>query len=74
MDDFFGNSVAVSGNASVVGAQFRDDNGVNSGSAYVFSVPEPSSPALHTIALAALACLAGRAHRQRTDRGSPRTS
>ena len=35
--DFFGNSVAVSGETVVVGAYKDDDNGTNSGSAYVFS-------------------------------------
>ena len=32
----FGNSVAVAGDTAVVGAQFDDDNGSRSGSAYVF--------------------------------------
>ena len=36
MDDFFGVSVAVSGNVIVVGARGDDDNGLNAGSAYVF--------------------------------------
>ena len=34
--DLFGNSVAVSGNTAVVGAPLDDDNGRDSGSAYVF--------------------------------------
>ena len=37
--DQFGFSVAVSGNTVVVGAQGDDDNGSNSGSAYVFVEP-----------------------------------
>ena len=34
--DFFGFSVAISGDYAVVGAPFDDDNGTNSGSAYVY--------------------------------------
>ena len=34
--DFFGKSVSISGDYAVVGAQENDDNGTNSGSAYVF--------------------------------------
>ena len=34
--DLFGWSVSISGGTAVVGAQFDDDKGVNSGSAYVF--------------------------------------
>ena len=34
--DLFGENVAVSGNYAVIGAQGDDDNGSNSGSAYVF--------------------------------------
>ena len=37
--DFFGWSVAVSGDTVVVGARLDDDNGPNSGSAYVFVEP-----------------------------------
>jgi len=36
--DLFGYSVALSGNLAVVGAFFDNDNGVDSGSAYVFDV------------------------------------
>jgi len=36
-DDLFGVSVAISGNTAVVGAVHDDDNGGNSGSAYVFN-------------------------------------
>ncbi len=34
--DLFGHSVSISGDVAVVGARFHDDNGFNSGSAYVF--------------------------------------
>ncbi len=34
--DFFGRSVSISGDTAVIGAQGDDDNGSNSGSAYVF--------------------------------------
>lgn len=36
--DFFGGSVAISGNTAVVGSSFDDDNDPASGSAYVFEV------------------------------------
>jgi hypothetical protein len=35
-DDFFGWSVAISGSIGIVGARFDDDNGTDSGSAYLF--------------------------------------
>ncbi len=35
--DFFGWAVAVSGNVAVIGAYHDDDNGTNSGSAYIFA-------------------------------------
>jgi len=35
-EDFFGRSVSISGDYAVVGANFDDDNGAQSGSAYVF--------------------------------------
>ena len=35
-EDFFGYSVAISGDAAIVGAYRDDDNGSNSGSAYLF--------------------------------------
>ncbi len=41
--DWFGYSVAVSGDVAVVGAVFDDDNGWNSGSAYVFRYDPDSS-------------------------------
>ena len=37
-EDYFGNSVAVSGNTAVIAAWRDDDNGFDSGSAYVFDV------------------------------------
>lgn len=36
MDDYFGNSVSVSGDTVVVGSIYDDDKGIDSGSAYVF--------------------------------------
>ncbi len=36
-DDRFGRSVALVGDVAVIGAMFQDDNGENSGSAYVFT-------------------------------------
>jgi len=38
-DDYFGNSVAVGSGRVVVGAYLDDDNGTNSGSAYIFTTP-----------------------------------
>ena len=35
-EDYFGNSVAISGNYAIVGADGNDDNGGTSGSAYIF--------------------------------------
>lgn len=35
-DDRFGHSVAISGTTAIVGAWFADDNGIQSGSAYLF--------------------------------------
>ena len=36
--DYFGYSVAISGNYAIVAAKYKDDNGSNSGSAYIFDV------------------------------------
>ena len=36
-DDWFGYSVAISGNTAIVGARYDDDGGSDSGSAYVFT-------------------------------------
>jgi len=38
MNDYFGLSVAISGNYAIVGAHANDDNGNGSGSAYIFNV------------------------------------
>ncbi len=38
LDDFFGVSVDISGNYAIVGASLDDDNGTNSGSAYIFKL------------------------------------
>jgi hypothetical protein len=40
VDDNFGISVAVGSGRIVVGARFNDDNGVNSGSAYIYKIDE----------------------------------
>lgn len=40
--DYFGKSVGISGNWIVVGTHFDDENGENSGSAYVFEKPAGS--------------------------------
>ena len=39
--DYFSDSVAISGDTALVGAQYDDDNGVNSGSAYIYGSPAP---------------------------------
>lgn len=44
--DGFGRSVAIYGSRVLVGAQFNDDKGSASGSAYLFVVPEPASAAI----------------------------
>ncbi|MFQ5493855.1 MAG: FG-GAP repeat protein, partial [Phycisphaerae bacterium] len=44
MNDRFGFSVAISGDTIVVGANNDDDNGSNSGSAYVFSFGDSTPP------------------------------
>ena len=36
-DDWFGASVAVEGNTALIGAPLDDDNGIDSGSAYIFA-------------------------------------
>jgi hypothetical protein len=43
-NDNFGNSVAISGNIAIVGSQLDDDNGGDSGSAYLFDVSAPTTP------------------------------
>ena len=39
-NDYFGNSVSISGNYAIVGAPFDDDNGIDSGSAYIFQLKD----------------------------------
>jgi hypothetical protein len=47
--DLFGESVSIAGNRAIVGARLNDDQGIDSGSAYLFStVPEPSALLLAT--------------------------
>jgi hypothetical protein len=48
-DDSFGESVSISGNYATVGAYVDDDNGTNSGSAYIFgpSMPTVTSQPVH---------------------------
>jgi len=38
--DFFGHSVSISGNTAIIGAYYDDDNGLDSGSVYVFALDE----------------------------------
>ena len=43
-EDYFGNGVAVSGDYAIIGACYDDANGINSGSAYIFSImPAPGN-------------------------------
>ncbi len=44
-EDIFGISVAISGTTIIVGAARDDDNGTNSGSAYLFDISDPANPA-----------------------------
>ena len=44
MNDRFGISVAISGSTAIVGALLNDDNGTNSGSAYLFDISDPKNP------------------------------
>ena len=44
--DYFGYSVSISGDTAVMGARLDDDNGSNSGSAYVYDFP--NTPAIIT--------------------------
>ena len=59
-DDYFGYSVSISGNNIVVGAYQDDDNGINSGSAYVFT--KPSGGWVDTIETAKLTASDGSAY------------
>ena len=53
--DRFGIAVAISGAQAIVGAQFDDDNGTDSGSSYLFEAPAPPAFAseVFSISLAA---------------------
>ena len=42
--DLFGASVAISGTVAIVGAPHDDDNGTDSGSAYLFDISDPANP------------------------------
>ena len=61
--DYFGSSVAISGDYAIVGAYGNDGNGSYSGSAYMFTIPEP-----HTLLLAALASMGLTLRRRRSAR------
>jgi hypothetical protein len=41
--DFFGQGVWIDGNFAIIGANGDDDAGSNSGSAYLFRIPEPAA-------------------------------
>ena len=43
-EDLFGHSVAISGATAIVGAPYDDDNGIDSGSAYLFEISDPANP------------------------------
>ena len=43
-EDGFGDAVAISEDAAIVGALLDDDNGRDSGSAYVFDISDPGNP------------------------------
>ena len=43
-EDFFGLSVAISSTTAIVGADWDDDNGSASGSAYLFDISDPANP------------------------------
>ena len=43
--DAFGARVAISGAKAIVGARLHDDSGADSGSAYLFDISDPKSPA-----------------------------
>ena len=45
LGDFFGDSVAISGARALIGARGDDDNGDDSGSAYLFAVPQSAGSA-----------------------------
>lgn len=43
-NNFFGDSVSLSGDTAIIGAPFDDDNGVDSGSVYVFKKESENQP------------------------------
>lgn len=45
-NDYFGFSVAVSGDLAAVGAMFDDDLGLDSGAVYIYDISNPSSPVM----------------------------
>ena len=49
--DYFGISVSIDGDTAVIGAYLDDDNGYNSGSAYIFPLTPPSPPHQDTSAV-----------------------
>jgi hypothetical protein len=44
VSDQFGISVGISGTTAIAGAIWHDDNGLNSGSAYLFDISDPRTP------------------------------
>ena len=72
VDDFFGHSVAISGSTAIVGADGDDENGFESGSAYLYTasapapVPLPASLWLLGAAVGRAAGLRRVAQRRRT--------
>jgi hypothetical protein len=58
--DAFVSSVAVSGDSAVVGALLDDDNGSDSGSAYVIPLPEPSGLLILAVGIGFLATIGRR--------------
>jgi hypothetical protein len=52
--DFFGASVALDGDTTIIGARFDDDNGSYSGSAYVFRLYDDDVPATSVVGLGVL--------------------
>ena len=43
-NDLFGQSVAISGTTAIIGAYGDEENGIRSGSAYVFDISDPTNP------------------------------
>lgn len=42
--DFFGQAIGINGATAIVGAEGHDDNGEDSGSAYLFDISDPTNP------------------------------